>query len=252
MSEPYRDDTNALSLRLAALLERLDAIRKASSELRDLERAEAEVEREIEEVRQRLAKRTGRAGPSLLDRAVVASPCPVPWDDMKGDDRTRFCGQCEKNVHNLSGMSRDEAEGFLRGLAGEACVQLYRRRDGTVMTADCPDGVKRKRRRRIAFGIVSGGLVSAAALVASDRAADVKRALGFTGPDPQVVFGGGMFPAFSPAERRASYEAHLAALFARRTATSDPAARSDLEGQIKQTMASIAALDAQPMSTSTP
>jgi hypothetical protein len=48
-----------------------------------------------------------------LDRIAVASPCPVAWDDMTGNDRVRFCSQCKLNVYNISAMTRSEAESFI-------------------------------------------------------------------------------------------------------------------------------------------
>jgi hypothetical protein len=82
---------------------------------------------------------------------------------MVGDDRVRFCGQCEKNVYNLSAMPRDEAEALLAAREGKMCVRLYKREDGTVMTSDCPVGVKRRRRRRAVAGVLGGGMMAATA-----------------------------------------------------------------------------------------
>lgn len=69
---------------------------------------------------------------------------------MKGDDRVRFCESCRKNVYNLSALSRDEAERLIQSKDGKLCALLYRRRDGTVLTADCPIG-QRTVRERIAL-----------------------------------------------------------------------------------------------------
>ena len=52
--------------------------------------------------------------PVVLENIRIAMPCSADWDDMSGDDRVRFCGKCEKNVYNLSAMTRE---------AGEALVQ---------------------------------------------------------------------------------------------------------------------------------
>lgn len=77
----------------------------------------------------------------LLDRAYIAAPCPAKWEDMVGDERTRFCGQCAKNVYDVSAMTADEAEALIRATEGRACLRLYRRKDGTVLTSDCPVGL---------------------------------------------------------------------------------------------------------------
>src|SRR5262249_10788550 len=41
---------------------------------------------------------------SILDNVRIASPCHARWEDMVGNDRARFCGQCRKNVYNFSAM----------------------------------------------------------------------------------------------------------------------------------------------------
>ena len=43
------------------------------------------------------------------DEAEIQSPCHENWDDMTGDDARRYCGKCEKHVHNLSAMTEREA-----------------------------------------------------------------------------------------------------------------------------------------------
>ena len=76
-----------------------------------------------------------------LDRIQVAKPCPVSWDSMSGDDRVRFCGACRLNVFNLSGMTRREATELLQLVEGRLCVRFFRRKDGTLLTSDCPVGM---------------------------------------------------------------------------------------------------------------
>jgi hypothetical protein len=58
---------------------------------------------------------------------------------MSGGDRVRFCSQCRLHVYNLSALTRESAEAFLRNAEGSVCVRLYRRPDGTVLTRDCRD-----------------------------------------------------------------------------------------------------------------
>ncbi len=86
----------------------------------------------------------------LLDQIRIASPCDVPWDAMKGDDRRRYCDRCELHVHNISAMTRAEAEAFLQSAlsaGGRVCGTFYRRADGTILTQDCPVGLAALRRR---------------------------------------------------------------------------------------------------------
>jgi hypothetical protein len=73
-----------------------------------------------------------------LESLEIARPCDADWAAMVGDERTRHCSLCEKSVHNLSDMTRPEAEAFVRAnLVKGACVRLYRRADGKVVNGDC-------------------------------------------------------------------------------------------------------------------
>src|SRR5688572_27086093 len=84
---------------------------------------------------------------SPLDRIKVASPCTADWRFMLGNDLVRFCGQCNKNVYNLSAMKREEAEALIRRMEGQLCARFYRRSDGTILTADCPVGLRAFKQR---------------------------------------------------------------------------------------------------------
>ncbi len=84
---------------------------------------------------------------SPLDYVDVAAPCPADWNEMIGNDVKRFCGQCELNVHNLSGMTREEAEALIVNTEGRLCVRFYRRADGTILTNNCPVGLRALKRR---------------------------------------------------------------------------------------------------------
>jgi hypothetical protein len=77
----------------------------------------------------------------------VASPCPVGWETMKGDERTRHCDLCELNVYNISGMKPKEVEKLVTEREGRLCIRMYRRADGTVITKDCPVGLRAVRKR---------------------------------------------------------------------------------------------------------
>src|SRR5262245_22234393 len=92
-------------------------------------------------------------------RLRVASPCSADWNAMQGDARVRFCGQCEKNVYNLSAMTHAQAEDLIREKEGGLCVRFYQRADGTVLTADCPVGKRRRRRRSMLLTAGAAGLL---------------------------------------------------------------------------------------------
>lgn len=74
---------------------------------------------------------------SILDRICIAMPCSVDWDSMKGNDEVRLCGGCNKNVYNISAMSKKEAEEILSGPT-LPCLQILRNEDGMLITDECP------------------------------------------------------------------------------------------------------------------
>ena len=76
-----------------------------------------------------------------LEAIRVAAPCSADWNAMHGDDRARFCGSCQKNVYNLSALTRAEAEALILEKEGHVCVRFYQRADGTVLTQECPVGL---------------------------------------------------------------------------------------------------------------
>ena len=84
---------------------------------------------------------------SPLNNIRIASPCSADWEGMYGDGRKRFCSDCKLNVYNLSGMTRQEAEALIMMSEGSLCIRYYQRRDGTIITQDCPVGWARIKQR---------------------------------------------------------------------------------------------------------
>lgn len=93
----------------------------------------------------------------------VASPCSADWSKMEGDDQVRHCTLCKKNVYNLSEMNAVDARALLLEREGRLCVRFFAREDGTVLTADCPRGVRRKRLRLVAAVASAASVVLAGA-----------------------------------------------------------------------------------------
>jgi hypothetical protein len=110
-----------------------------------------------------MSKRT-----SPLDDVRVAAPCNAGWDNMIGDERVRFCGQCNLNVYNLSAMTKQDAERLISQAEGRLCIQYYRRADGTILTRNCPVGLRALKRRlsRIANASLSAVISFFAGLLA--------------------------------------------------------------------------------------
>ncbi|HKE00933.1 MAG TPA: hypothetical protein VKE69_07985 [Planctomycetota bacterium] len=97
---------------------------------------------------------------SPLDAIRIAKPCPARWEDLEGDERTRHCASCDLDVFNVAGLSESEAVALLRGPRTHLCLRIYRRADGTVLTRDCPVGLRAARRRAalIATALIAGAL----------------------------------------------------------------------------------------------
>jgi hypothetical protein len=77
----------------------------------------------------------------------IAAPCEASWEGMAGDERVRHCTLCRLNVYNFAEMTRGEIQDLLVRTEGRVCARLYRRADGTLLTRDCPSGLRALRRR---------------------------------------------------------------------------------------------------------
>ncbi len=83
---------------------------------------------------------------NLLQSVVIEKPCSVGWESMSGDEKVRLCSQCNLNVHNLSSMSDQEAAIVLRRRKTErTCVFMYKSKDGSVVTDNCPANLRKAR-----------------------------------------------------------------------------------------------------------
>ena len=105
----------------------------------------------------------GSESMNLLDRLQLNFRCPANWDDMVGDDQKRFCSHCQKHVHNLSAMTRDEAQALVT--SGEnLCIRMVRRADGTTKVRDCPKvgDARATTVRRVGMGVAASGALALA------------------------------------------------------------------------------------------
>ena len=169
MTEPYRSDLEATADRLLQLEEELRALDRAAGRREELQS-------EVEKLRAHLASARAQ-GP--LEDLRIASPCDQAWEQMVGDERVRHCASCDKDVFNVAAMTRTEALQLIANQSGEVpCLRLFRRDDGTVLTSDCPVGVRKKRVRRLVMVGVS---------VAAGSLAGAAGGLWFWSEDPEVI-----------------------------------------------------------------
>jgi hypothetical protein len=71
-----------------------------------------------------------------LEVLKIESPCPADWSRMTGDKRNQFCEHCQKHVHDLTQMTRSEAEELICRNAGNLCLRFARDQADTVVTLD--------------------------------------------------------------------------------------------------------------------
>lgn len=112
---------------------------------------------------------------SLLDQIKISAPCPANWEQMEGSsDEVRFCHQCHLHVCNLSAMTRQEALSLIQRTDGRLCARIYQRHDGTVITSNCPQGLRIIKQRLLRFaGATLALLLSIPAWLTNTNAAPV-------------------------------------------------------------------------------
>jgi hypothetical protein len=97
---------------------------------------------------------------NFLKNLTVPTPCPADWDSMIGNDQVRFCEHCSLDVHNLSQMTRAQAERLVAQSNGRLCVRYHRSSTGQPLTL--PVGQKlhgiSRRVSRIAAGAFTATL----------------------------------------------------------------------------------------------
>jgi hypothetical protein len=70
---------------------------------------------------------------------------------MAGDELVRYCPECKLNVYNFSEMSDADIESIISHRDGRLCARFYQRSDGTMLTRNCPVGLRAVVRRVSGF-----------------------------------------------------------------------------------------------------
>jgi len=60
----------------------------------------------------------------------ITFKCPKVWAQMQGDERTRFCDVCNRQVHNLSLMNKQERRALLTAEGQSPCVAYFKHLNG--------------------------------------------------------------------------------------------------------------------------
>lgn len=111
------------------------------------------------------------ASKHFLDNLTITSPCTADWNSMIGNDQVRFCEHCNLDVHNLSLMTRNQAQRLIARSNGRLCVRYHRDSAGQPLTLPVRHKLHRIGRRvsRIAAGAFTATL-SVSSAVAQNSA----------------------------------------------------------------------------------
>lgn len=173
----YRNDNDALNTRKTQLEQQVAELRAAIAKGTEASKNVGDTVKALEEVYAELnayaQKTTNKRSLPMLPNVYVASPCNVPWESMTGDERVRHCSSCDRNVYDLSSMSTEDAKKVLE--CDDVCAQFYRRSDGTILTADCPVGVEKKRKNRRKAVVIAATIASTVAASAFAAASMMRR-----------------------------------------------------------------------------
>lgn len=70
---------------------------------------------------------------SILKSLEVRRPCHESWEQMRGDEKSRFCAQCSHSVTNLSAMTQQETLSLVsRSTNTSLCVRYEKNTDGSI------------------------------------------------------------------------------------------------------------------------
>lgn len=64
----------------------------------------------------------------------IEEPCHQSWEQMSGDEQRRFCSHCDKHVHNLSAMTKAQAQELLEREVDLCVIYKYDERDELVFS----------------------------------------------------------------------------------------------------------------------
>jgi len=97
---------------------------------------------------------------NFLNNLTVSSPCTADWNSMVGNDQVRFCKHCSLVVHNLSLMTRNQAQRLVARSNGRLCVRYHQDPAGKPLTSPVRQKLHRINRRvsRIAAGAFTATL----------------------------------------------------------------------------------------------
>ncbi len=67
---------------------------------------------------------------------TIEKPCPANWDDIKGDEKKRYCEHCQLHVHNLSAMTPNEQRDILFPGNTRNCISYVARANARAVDSE--------------------------------------------------------------------------------------------------------------------
>jgi len=74
------------------------------------------------------------AAKHFLKNLTIPEPCAADWNSMVGNDQVRFCEHCSLDVHNLSLLTRSQAERLVSRSNGRLCIRYHQDSAGRHLT----------------------------------------------------------------------------------------------------------------------
>lgn len=96
----------------------------------------------------------------LPTQLEIKTPCTASWDQMRGNDRVRFCEHCQHTVNDLTSLTPKRIRRLIAKSQGRLCLRYHRRPDGEPLSTQVPKKLHqiRKRVSRVAAGVFTASL----------------------------------------------------------------------------------------------
>jgi hypothetical protein len=88
--------------------------------------------------------------------------CPVHWEQLPGDGRTRWSAMCGHHIYDPTGLSREEVLALVRFHEGASPKNFRRRADGMLTTAACRRGYGQRLR---SASVATAGMIGYLAIL---------------------------------------------------------------------------------------
>lgn len=110
---------------------------------------------------------------SIVDSTFpeIGFACPQQWTQLRGDERSRHCGTCDRQVHNLSMMTEPERRALLSTPGDLPCVAYFHYLDETpidVTALPSGDPIKSALSKAAAVSLGTMSLLSGCAVKKQD------------------------------------------------------------------------------------